>query len=210
MKSKDQKDSENIQYDKMVSLFKKYTSDCQTVGIGMGKTMRNFANVLSYNFTYIPSSNQTSQFLIEKITTDMQNLSTVDVYFDSADYYDTQGNLIKGGGGALTREKLLMKMAKKSVILVDKSKLVKSFEKILVPIEILKESYMYFMRILKLHKLRGKLRLVQDISPFITDNFNFIIDVEFNLEFLKTCKNITGVIEHGYFSNDLDFEIEEI
>ena len=210
MENKNLKTTDTSQYNKMNKIFKNHTLDCKTVGIGMGKTMRNFSSVLTNDFTYIPSSNQTSQFLIEKITADPQNLSIIDIYFDSADYCDINGNLIKGGGGALTKEKLLIKMAKKSIILIEKSKFVKSFDKIFVPIEILKESYSYFMKILKIHKLKGKIRLVKQLSPFLTDNFNFIIDVEFNLEFLETCKNITGVIEHGYFSNDLGFKIEEI
>lgn len=196
--------------ERMTGIFKKYTKDSTLVGIGMGKTMRTFSTVLTDSFTYVPSSNQTTQFLVGKITADIQNLSYVDIYFDSADYYDKNGNLIKGGGGALTKEKLLLKMANRAVILVDKSKMKKTFNNILVPIEILKESYMYFMKILKEHKLKGQIRQVKDVSPFLTDNCNFIVDVEFNIEFLKLCKSITGVVEHGYFDNEIGFLIEEI
>lgn len=176
----------------------------------MGKTMQSFSMLFSDEFTYCPASNQTSLFLSGRKLCDPQTCDSLDLYLDSADYYDKDGNLIKGGGGALTVEKLLLTMSKKSVILVQSHKSVKSFNGLTVPIEIIKKSLGFFMKILKKDKINGKLRLVNSISPFITDCGNYIVDIEFNYDFLIRCKSIVGVVEHGYFPNSLGFAIELI
>lgn len=194
----------------MESIFKKYTQNLKIVGIGTGKTMKLFSNTLPDTFTYVPSSYQTLHFLKNKKIENIQNISEIDIYFDSADFYDENNNLIKGYGGALTKEKLLLKMAKTAVIVVESSKFRKTFESLYVPVEIIKDSYGYFTSMLEKYNLKYKVRLSNGLSPFISDNFNFIIDVEYNLDFLKICKNITGVVEHGYFSNSEKYSIEQI
>jgi ribose 5-phosphate isomerase len=197
--------------DKIFEIFKKHRKDTDLkIGIGMGRTMLEFSKILPAHPIYYSASNQTEIFLRTQNTASLQTISEIDIYFDSADFYDSFGNLIKGGGGALVHEKLMMKMSKKSIIIVQKHKFVKSFQNIKVPIEILKASYGYFLNILGKNGIKGKLRTVNDLSPFLTDNGNYIIDVEFNEPFIQSCKSITGVIEHGYFPNSLNFKIEEI
>lgn len=195
----------------MIHIFNKYAGrDTKTIGIGMGKTMLAFSTALPSKYLYYAASLQTQLFLVSKNVLPLSSVGSVDLYFDSADAYDSNGNLIKGGGGALTLEKLLTTMASRTVIVVQKDKYVENFNNHLVPVEILKECYGYFKRVLSEWKIGGSLRLTNDLSPFITDNGNFIIDVEYNADFILKCKNITGVVEHGFFPSSLGFTIEEI
>ncbi|KAM0680432.1 hypothetical protein GINT2_001492 [Glugoides intestinalis] len=191
-------------------IFLRYSKDAKTIGIGMGRTMKSLSMFFPQEFTYCPASNQTSLFLSGKSICDPQACDSLDLYLDSADYYDNDGNLIKGGGGSLTAEKLLLTMSKKAIILVQAHKNVQSFNGLSVPIEIIKKSLGFFMKTLKEEKIKGKLRLVNSISPFITDGGNYIVDVKFNYDFLIKCKSIVGVIEHGYFPSTLGFVIEAI
>lgn len=195
----------------MLEIFERsLCKQARSIGIGMGRTMRNFSKILPDGYAYYPASNQTSIFLREKIVLPLQNTSAVDVYFDSADVYDASGNLIKGGGGAFTLEKLLMKMAKTTVIVVHKEKRLETLKGQTVPVEILKDSRGYFIDILKKYNLKGELRTVNGLSPFLTDNGNYIFDVEFGLEFINICKDISGVIEHGYVPREMYFQLEEL
>lgn len=195
---------------KYSEIFKKYAQRAMTIGIGMGRTMFDFSSILPEDRIYLSASNQTRIFLRSKLQYPLETCDEIDVYFDGADAYDKTGSLIKGGGGSLTLEKLMLKMAKNTVIIVQKSKFVDSFENMTVPVEILKESLGVFMKILKNRNIEGKLRLVNEISPFITDNGNYIVDVDYDREFLEECKNITGVVEHGYFPSSLGYIIEKI
>ncbi|ELA41643.1 ribose 5-phosphate isomerase A [Vittaforma corneae ATCC 50505] len=197
--------------DKLLKIFNKYaTANVKSIGIGMGSTMLKFSEILPSKYLYFPASNQTLMFLKNKTVSSLQNASTMDLYFDGADYYDCFGNLIKGGGGALTVEKLMINMSKKSVIVVQNNKYVNSFEELAIPVEILKESYGYFLRVLKDHSVQVNYDSWIISVPFLTDNGNYIVDVNFDYDFIQDCKRFSGVIEHGYVSNNLKFEIEEI
>jgi ribose 5-phosphate isomerase A len=136
-----------------------------------------------------------------------------DWLFDGADEVDPDHNLIKGRGGAMFKEKLLIRTSPKSIIIVDDSKLVKRLgEKFPVPIEIYPTSIAYVES--ELSKLGVKnlvLRPAQGKDgPVITENGNLILDADFkeiygDLE--KEIKSITGVIESGLFIN---YQIEVI
>jgi ribose 5-phosphate isomerase A len=126
--------------------------------------------------------------------------------FDGADEVDSQGNLIKGRGGAMFNEKLVMSSSLKNYILVDDSKFVdKLGSKFPVPIEVHQGALMYvkmqLSRFAAIDDLTLRLAKGKD-GPAITENGNFILDVKFNnientLE--KELKSITGVIETGLF-----------
>ncbi|KAI5150765.1 ribose 5-phosphate isomerase A [Enteropsectra breve] len=154
--------------------------------------------------------------LVEKLNlagagpTSPMNVNEIDVYFDSTDYYNARGDLIKGGGGAMTQEKLLAAMTKKIVIIAESSKYTANFEGLYVPVEIIKPSFSYFCCQVKSHNLNYKLRKINGALPFITDLGNMIVDVEYNREFLENCKKITGVVEHGFFENKGQIIIEEM
>jgi ribose 5-phosphate isomerase A len=125
--------------------------------------------------------------------------------FDGADEVDPNQNLIKGRGGALFREKLLMRVSPKNFIVVDRSKLVSKLgQSFPVPIEVYPDAVHYVENaLLKLEAAELNLRLaVRKDGPVITESGNFILDVRFahysdDLE--QEIKRITGVIESGLF-----------
>jgi ribose 5-phosphate isomerase A len=128
----------------------------------------------------------------------------VDITIDGADEIDPCLNLIKGGGGALLREKVVASVSKKMVVVGDSSKAVPTLGKFPLPVEIIP-----FARPVVERKLAGldataKLRLKPDGSPFITDNGNHILDANFGRiddpPYVAQSLNETpGVVEHGLF-----------
>jgi len=130
----------------------------------------------------------------------------LDLDIDGADQIDEELNLIKGRGGALTREKIVASASKTLIIVADKSKLTKSLGKDqLIPIEVLPFALPLVTN--KIKKMGGKpnLRERKDGSgPYVTDNGNFILDVDFGviqepITLEANLKKIPGVIETGLF-----------
>lgn len=128
-----------------------------------------------------------------------------DWYYDGADEVDPRGNLIKGRGGAMLREKLVLSASSQSYILVDKSKLVAQLgKKFAIPVEILPESiHLVSAGLSQLGAVDTELRMaVHKDGPVITENANLILDVRFEkiedgLE--QAIKHIIGVVESGLF-----------
>ncbi len=130
----------------------------------------------------------------------------IDIAIDGADEVDPQKNLIKGGGAAHTREKIVDYLADSFIVVVDSSKLVdrlgSSFP---VPVEVIPMAIAPVMRAIE--KLGGKPELrmgVKKAGPVITDQGNMVIDVKFDSidhpdELEKTLNNIPGVLENGIF-----------
>jgi ribose 5-phosphate isomerase A len=129
----------------------------------------------------------------------------VDVVFDGADEVDAKFNMIKGGGGALLREKIVHSAAKQIVIAAESTKFVPTFSWP-VPIEI----HPFAIHIVK-KKLednvggRPKMRMLQEGYPYVTENGNFILDTSFDFSSDITrqeveLKNIAGVVEVGLFT----------
>lgn len=130
----------------------------------------------------------------------------IDIAIDGADEVDPQKNLIKGGGAAHTREKIVDYLANQFIVVVDSSKLVdrlgSSFP---VPVEVISMAIAPAMRAIE--KLGGKPELrmgVKKAGPVITDQGNMVIDVKFDnidhpAELEKTLNNIPGVLENGIF-----------
>ncbi|MCA9332393.1 ribose 5-phosphate isomerase A [Candidatus Saccharibacteria bacterium] len=125
--------------------------------------------------------------------------------FDGADEVDPNGNMIKGRGGAMFREKMLMKACSEIYIAIDKSKLVKNLgEKFAVPVEVHPDALNTVQTELKRLKPAG-IDLRQAVAkdgPVITENGNLILDVKFNKitdDMEQKLKSIVGVIETGLF-----------
>ena len=151
---------------------------------------------------------------------DESNFVDIDVVFDGADQIDSDFNMIKGGGGALLREKVLISAANKVVILADDTKFVKRLTQP-VPIEIHKFARSFLLKRLKEIGGSPKLRTMDKGYPYVTENGNIVLDTSFNssgnirnkeIEL----KNIPGVLEVGLFTrasiyykakNDGSFEI---
>lgn len=191
------------------AIYKRHVNESKFIGIGTGKTMEAFSAVLPYEKNYIASSYQSVMFLKQHNLVLTENVCEVDVYFDSADYVNRDGDLIKGGGGALFKEKLLTRIAKKSVIIVEKTKIVDSFEKLEVPVEVIPVALNYVISQVEDFKLKYSVKKSNNLTPFVTDNGNLILNVQYDSEFFKLCKLITGVVEHGLFYN-YGFVIEQI
>jgi ribose 5-phosphate isomerase A len=189
--------------------------DGMTIGIGSGSTVEVFLNLLGERIKReglriygIPSSYQSMLAGLKNgiILTDLVEREP-DVCIDGADQVDSRLNCIKGGGAALTREKILAIASKKVLILVDKSKLVEKLS-MPVPVEVLPFAYGYVVKKLssickpKLREGKGK------VGPIITDNGNFILDCDFgvieNPEAVeKELRSIAGVVENGIFLSEL-------
>jgi ribose 5-phosphate isomerase A len=134
---------------------------------------------------------------------DIGEISSVDLYVDGADEVDQHFNLIKGGGGALVREKIVAFNSKVFVVIVDASKLVKSLGRFPLPVEVVPFAANLTLR--HLQTLGGKAVLRQrDGKPFISDNGNVIVDVQFGdikdpVALNAVINVLPGVVESGLF-----------
>jgi ribose 5-phosphate isomerase A len=138
--------------------------------------------------------------------TTLDEIDHIDIAIDGADEVDPQLNLIKGGGAAHTREKIVDYLATQFIVVVDSSKMVdKLGSTFRVPVEVLPMAITPVMRALV--KLGGQPELrmgIRKAGPVITDQGNMVIDVKFETidnpgELEKTINNIPGVIENGLF-----------
>ncbi|MCY6789187.1 ribose-5-phosphate isomerase RpiA, partial [Escherichia coli] len=132
---------------------------------------------------------------------DCNDVDSLDVYVDGADEIDHHMNMIKGGGAALTREKIVAAIAKKFICIVDESKRVDILGKFPLPVEVIPMARSYVAR--ELVKLGGQPEYRQNV---VTDNGNVILDV-YNLEILNPVElenkinGIAGVVTVGLFAN---------
>ncbi|CUR53248.1 ribose-5-phosphate isomerase RpiA [Buchnera aphidicola] len=184
----------------------KYVPKDTIIGIGSGTTIRYFIEALkSIRFSIlgaVSSSVKSSNFL-KRINIKLYNLneiSKLEIYIDSADEINHNLEMIKGGGGALTQEKIISSVSKKFICIVDESKFVKKLGSFPLPIEVIPISLNYVSR--ELIKLGGH---PKHRKNFVTDNGNFIIDVfHLNFDFPKKLEkfinNISGVVTVGLFS----------
>lgn len=139
----------------------------------------------------------------------------IDIVFDGADQIDEERNMIKGGGGALLREKILINVAKKVVIVADESKFVKKLNRS-VPIEV--HPFARNIAAKQIQKYGGKpvLRTIERGYPFVTENGNIILDSDFGEiqnpeELAEKIIQIPGVIEVGIFTRkpDIIYKVKE-
>jgi len=138
--------------------------------------------------------------------TTLDAVDHIDIAIDGADEVDPQKNLIKGGGAAHTREKIVDALAEQFVVVVDSNKLVDRLgSTFLLPVEVIPMAIAPVMRAIE--KLGGKPELrmgIRKAGPVITDQGNMVIDVKFDsidnpAELEKTLNNIPGVLENGLF-----------
>ncbi|NYT46707.1 MAG: ribose-5-phosphate isomerase RpiA [Candidatus Methanofishera endochildressiae] len=184
-----------------------YIKDVSILGVGTGSTVNHFIDCLAdFNLTNdikgaVSSSIATTERL-KKIGIPVMELSesgNLDVYVDGADEVNSLKELIKGGGGALTREKIIAGASEKFVCIVDESKIVKMLGEFPLPIEVIPMARSYVAR--EIVKLGG-----QPIwrENYLTDNGCEIIDVH-NMEIAeplaleRLVNNIAGVVTVGIF-----------
>lgn len=195
----------------------KFVKDNSVLGLGSGRAATSFVKELGryisehdLSVRAVPTSLQiklvAEQNGIHMI--DAGQVQKIDVIFDGADQIDSQKNLIKGGGGALLRENILISSAKKVVIMADATKFVKHFNRT-VPVEV----HPFARNMIKkfIEKLGGKpnLRTIERGYPFITENSNIIYDCDFGTikepkPLARKIKEIAGVVEVGIFTRKPD------
>jgi ribose 5-phosphate isomerase A len=190
----------------------KFVKDDYVIGLGSGRAASTLVNSLSslikiknYNIRGIPTSLQIKLIAEKKgmSLVEADQVDHIDVVFDGADQIDSQGYVIKGGGGALLRENILFSLAKKIVVMADESKFVRNFTRT-VPIEV--HPHARNSVTIALKKLDGKteLRTLDRGYPFFTENGNIILDCNFGViknpkVLSQKIKQIPGVMESGIF-----------
>lgn len=191
----------------------KFIKDNDVVGLGTGSTaffaIQEVALLVKngLNIKCVPTSEHTLSLAvslgIEML--DMSEVTAIDVTIDGADEFDARLNLIKGGGGALFREKIVASMTRKEIIIADSGKFVEQLGKFKVPVEVLPLALNYVLQQLTLLGGTGTVRLKEG-SRFITDNHNLIVDTDFGLisdaaGLSEQLNQVEGVVAHGLFVN---------
>ena len=183
-----------------------YIEHGQIVGIGSGTTVHAFikqlTKVKNKIDAVVSSSELTTQLILDCNirVIDLKESGGLPIYIDGADESNANKQLIKGGGGALTREKIIAGASKKFVCMIDDSKYVQTLGKFPLPIEVIPMSQSIVA--LEIIKLGGRPVYREN---FITDNGNIILDIH-NLEISEpltleqTINNIPGVVTNGLFA----------
>nr|MDO8119090.1 ribose-5-phosphate isomerase RpiA [Candidatus Sigynarchaeota archaeon] len=197
-----------------------YVSSGMKVGIGSGSTIEYSIERLGEKLkegslkdivavcTSFQSTLSCRRHKVPVTTLDDPRVDGVlDVAIDGADEFDADLNLIKGGGGAHTQEKIVDGAAKTFVVIVDdKKRSTKLGEKWAVPVEIIPIALSTVMKRLESLGAKPELRMaVKKMGPVITDNGNFIVDAKFGIinepaKLEATLNNIPGVVENGIFA----------
>ena len=192
-----------------------YIQNGMTIGIGTGSTSEFAIEAISkkvkegLSIKAVASSVRSEQLAnnagISLI--DFSEVQTIDLYIDGADEVDTELNLIKGGGGALLREKIIASNSKGFIVIVDNTKQVQHLGKFHLPVEVV--SFAVELTIKQLQAL-GCTTAIRNKNGnlFVTDNWNFIVDCDFKQipepgELQYTINAIPGVVEHGLFPNTM-------
>ena len=194
----------------------KLVKNHQVIGLGSGRAATAFVKSLSsfvkkkkLNIRCIPTSLQI-KLEAEKGKLHLMDtiLDKIDIVFDGADQIDKGKNLIKGGGGALLRENILISAAKKVVIMADDSKFVTNFKRD-IPVEVHPLARNTVIKTIS--KIGGKpsIRILDRGYPFVTENGNIILDCNFGVIkkpklLQENIKKISGVLEVGIFTRKPD------
>jgi len=136
---------------------------------------------------------------------DINAISSLDITVDGADEIDPQKRMIKGGGGAMVREKIVASMSKEMVVIIDESKIVSKLGKCKLPVEVIPFGFQATLHQIGKLGFAGTFRLTPDGSLYVTDNGNYIIDIHFP----RLCENpeedhealihVPGVVDTGFF-----------
>jgi len=184
----------------------RYVVDDAVIGVGSGSTANFFIDELGKVKNRIAGAVASSEKTTERLKRhgirllDLNGVDELPVYVDGADEITEHLAMIKGGGGALTREKIVAAVAKKFVCIADESKLVPVLGKFPLPVEVIPMARAYVAR--QIVRLGGQPKLREG---FATDNGNIVLDV-WGLSILNPVEleaiinNITGVVTNGLFA----------
>lgn len=195
----------------------RHVRDGTILGLGSGTTMRLFTEMLAkkvrdegLDIKVIPTSSDAELHALKlglKVAS-LNEYPSPDLAIDGADVVDQDLNLVKGGGGALTREKIVDYSAKEYIIVIDKYKLVDNIFSHKIPVEVLPFSWKsVLLKLSNILSTECELRMSTSgkLGPVITDNGNYVLDIRVEnknnpKELEKLIKQIPGVIEVGIFS----------
>lgn len=195
-----------------------YVKSGMRLGVGTGSTADEFTKLLGQkvqqglDIQAVPTSERTEklcdEFGIHTFT--LEELPQLDLTIDGADELDDKLQLIKGGGGALLREKIVAQASTEMIVIADSSKIVKTLGAFPLPIEVvpfgLASTKIAIESLAKSMELKGpvELRKNSDQTTFITDGGHFILDASFSLIYdaKRLCdalNKIPGIVENGLF-----------
>ena len=176
------------------------------IGVGTGSTANFFIDALGEIKNKIEGAVASSKSTAERLEShgievfDLNNVNNIEIYVDGADEITEHMHMLKGGGGALTREKIVAANAKTFICICDESKYVPTLGKFPLPVEVLPMARSYVAR--ELAKLGGQ----PELRDFTTDNGNVILDVhglniEDPIKMEDKINQIVGVVTNGLFAS---------
>jgi ribose 5-phosphate isomerase A len=179
--------------------------------VGTGSTVNKFIDALARMKDQIKGAVSSSVASTERLKAlgiavfDANEVSSLSVYIDGADEIDGQGHMVKGGGAALTREKIVAALAERFVCIADESKLVKALGQFPLPVEVIPMAANHIARRFAAMGGQASLRL-KDGQPLVTDNGQHILDVKGlsitdPLAFESEINQWPGVVTVGVFAH---------
>ena len=160
----------------------RYVVPGEIVGVGTGSTVNKFIDALASMKDQIKGAVSSSVASTERLQAlgipvlDANTVDSLSVYIDGADEIDAQGNMVKGGGAALTREKIIAALSTKFVCIADESKLVTTLGQFPLPVEVIPMATRRVMAQFATMGGKGQVRQ-KDGNPLVTDNGQHIVDV---------------------------------
>lgn len=210
-----------MSYDDAIAALSKdalrFVKDGSVLGLGSGRAATAFVTNLGSHIREkklkvrgVPTSLQI-KMVAEKAKVPLlsaDQTEKIDVVFDGADQIDSKGCLIKGGGGALLRENILISSAKKVVIMADETKFVRHLDRS-VPVEVHPFARSMVIKFIRGLGGRPQIRTIERGYPFVTENGNVIYDCDFGViknpgQLAQNLRQIAGVVEAGIFTRAPD------
>lgn len=185
--------------------------DGMIIGLGTGSTaniaIREIGKLVAEGFrvTGVATSNATEELALslEIPLKQLDDVDSIDLTIDGTDEFDADLNLIKGGGGALFREKMVARLSKREIIMADSTKRVEKLGAFRVPVEVVPIALVFAQK--QIEKFGGKAELrLKNGETFVTDTGNRILDADFGLiedvrKISAALDSIEGVVCHGLF-----------
>ncbi len=190
----------------------RFVNQGNIVGLGTGSTAAYAVRLLGeraragLNIQGIPTSSATKELATSSgiPLTSLDEFQQIDVTIDGADEFDPQLNLIKGGGGALLREKIVASASKLLVIIVDSGKQVPVLGKFPLPVEVIAFAQALIQKNIEALGAKVKVRQAANGSPFVSDEGHHLLDCFFGqipdpAALARKLETMPGVVEHGLF-----------
>ncbi len=190
----------------------RYVTPGSIIGVGTGSTVNKFIDALAGLPTAIRGAVSSSNASTERLRAlgiavfEADAVDTLDIYIDGADEIDGQGYMIKGGGAALTREKIVAAQSRRFICIADQSKRVEVLGRFPLPVEIIPMAAARITRQFAQLGGQARLRLQADGTPLLTDNGQHILDVHGlqitdPLAFESTVNQWPGIVTVGVFAH---------